>query len=72
MKVLTSIATHGHPSCSVIDIPDDDAQSLIRMGFAVPAPRTAPEAAVVEAPENAAMPAAEPRKAPAKKAPAKK
>jgi len=35
MKIRTNIAMLGYPSCSVLDIDDDDAASLIARGFAV-------------------------------------
>lgn len=35
-KVRTSIAMFGYPSCSILELPDEDAASLISGGFAEP------------------------------------
>lgn len=50
-----------------VTLPDDEAQSLINAGLAVPAKARA-ESAAVAAPEDAALPKPTARKAPAKKA----
>lgn len=63
---------------SVVELPDLEAADMIRAGLAVaddqaPAPAPAEvETAAVDAPENAAVPAPGKRKAPARKAPARK
>ncbi len=36
MKVRTRIAMFGYPSCSILELPDEDAASLIAGGFAEP------------------------------------
>lgn len=71
MKVRTHIAMNGYSSGAVLDLPDDEAASLIAQNFATPATSgDAPviESATIEAPENAAAPKPRARKASARKA----
>ena len=81
-KVRTSIAMLGFPSCSVLELPDEDAASLISGGFAEPSsepadgvvaqaePEPEPVLETADAPagdETADAPTPAPRKAPARK-----
>jgi hypothetical protein len=87
-KVRTSIAMLGYPSCSVLELDDDDAASLIAGGFAEPSSepaentgtrsarpmtKSAPEPVVETADAPAAAETADaPAATPARKAPARK
>lgn len=72
MKVRTHIAMNGYNSGVVLDLPDDEAASLIAQNFATAAvdddTAAVIESATIEAPENAAAPKPRARKAPARKA----
>jgi len=69
MKVRLNIAAAGHESGAVVDLPDDEAAAYLAQGMASDLnddhPDLRVETASVDAPENAAAPAA--RKAPAKR-----
>lgn len=82
MKVRTRIAMFGYPSCSILELPDEDAASLISGGFAEPSsepadgvvaqaePEPEPVLETADAPagaETADAPTPAPRKAPARK-----
>lgn len=81
-KVRTRIAMFGYPSCSILELPDEDAASLISGGFAEPSsepadgvvaqaePEPEPVLETADAPagaETADAPTPAPRKAPARK-----
>lgn len=81
-KVRTRIAMLGYPSCSILELPDEDAASLISGGFAEPSsepadgvaaeaePEAEPVLETADAPagdETADAPTPAPRKAPARK-----
>jgi hypothetical protein len=71
VKVRTHIAMNGYNSGVVLDLPDDEAASLIAQNFATAAvddTAAVIESATIEAPENAAAPKPRARKAPARKA----
>lgn len=69
MKVRTSIAMLGFPSCSVLELDDADAASLIAVGFAepsaAPADNVARKADPTPAPEPDPEPVVETADAPA-------
>ena len=82
MTVRTRIAMFGYPSCSILELPDEDAASLISGGFAEPSsepadgvvaqaePEPEPVLETADAPagaETADAPTPAPRKAPARK-----
>lgn len=84
-KVRTRIAMLGYPSCSILEVDDDDAASLISGGFAEPSSGPAvnvaqaePEAELEPAPEletadePAATETADEAPAPARKPAARK
>jgi hypothetical protein len=71
VKVRTHIAMNGYSSGAVLDLPDDEAASLIAQNLATAAvddTAAVIESATIEAPENAAAPKPRARKAPARKA----
>ena len=64
-KVRTRIAMFGYPSCSILELPDEDAASLISGGFAEPSSEPADGVVAQAEPELELEPVLETADAPA-------